>query len=229
MIPDLSAKSLDYALNHIAHVFGFLPSEMIGYAAQDPHGGYHSAYDDGFPSGSLWRVEGQALYAMVRTLKPASVLELGTWHGASATHISQALKDNGEGSMHCIDSRAYGDVFIGDMIPSDLRFLSLIELTRIEQFIPRALKEGWTYDFIFEDAMHDAAQVEFIWRHADKLLNPGGMIVSHDAMHPIAGEAVREGIARAGYEDTDGMGNGVMNVLIAPADCGFAIWRKRFG
>jgi hypothetical protein len=67
------AAHLPQALNHIAHVFGFLPSEMIGYASDDPHGGYHAAYDDGFPTGSLWRVEGQALYAIVRTLRPASI------------------------------------------------------------------------------------------------------------------------------------------------------------
>ena len=225
MMPN--AIPLNYALQHIAHTFGFLPSEMIRYAALDPHGGYNSAYDDGFPTGSLWRVEGQALYAIVRALRPASVLELGTWHGASATHLLQGIHDNQYGGLTCVDSRAYGDIEIGGMIPALLKKNAFITLTRIEQFIPRALKEGWRYDLIFEDGMHDAEQVAFIWQHADKLLNPGGMIISHDAMHAIAGEAIREGIARAGYVNGDGMGNSVMNVLIAPADCGFAVWRKR--
>jgi predicted O-methyltransferase YrrM len=225
---DARPMSLDYALNGIAHVFGFLPSEMIRYAPLDPHGGYHSAYDDGFPSGSLWRVEGQALYAIARTLKPQSVLELGTWHGASATHLLQAIADNGYGGLTCVDSREYGNIEIGGMISVSLRSRMVLEMEHIETFIPRAIKERRTYDFIFEDAMHEAEQVEFIWAHADKLLNLGGMIVSHDAMHAIAGEAVREGIARAGYDNTEGYGNGVMTVLIAPADCGFAIWRKRF-
>jgi predicted O-methyltransferase YrrM len=227
MITNARPMSLDYALNHIAHVFGFLPSEMIGYAPHDPHGGYHSAYDDGFPSGSLWRVEGQALYAMARTLKPQSVLELGTWHGASATHLLQALEDNGAGVLECVDNRAYGDIVIGNMIPDDLRYIMTFHPMPLEEWITYAIEQKYTYDFIFEDAMHDAEQVEFIWRHAGKLLNLGGMIVSHDALHAIAGEAVREGIARAGYVNADGMGNDVMNVLIAPADCGFAIWRKR--
>lgn len=216
---DTPAMSLEIALNHISHVYHILtPADVIPYAAQDPHGGYHSAYDDGFPTGSLWRVEGQFLYALVRALKPATVLELGTWHGASATHLLQAITDNKQGGLSCVDSRAYGDIEIGGMIPTDLKRLAFINMTRIETFIPHAVKEGWKYDFIFEDGMHDAEQVAFIWRHADALLNPGGMIVSHDAMHAVAGEAVREGIARAGYETT--------NVLIAPADCGFAVWRK---
>ena len=197
------------------------PFTLDAYAQQDPHGGYHASYDDGFPSGSLWRVEGQTLYAIVRTLRPASILELGTWHGASATHLLQGLSDNRYGGLTCVDSREYGDIEIGGMIPDALRPRMTLEMEHIETFIPRAIKEGWRYDLIYEDAMHEAPQVEFIWKHADALLNPGGMIVSHDAMHAIAGVAVREGIAKAGYE--------TMNILIAPADCGFAIWRKRVG
>lgn len=224
---DVRPIPLEYALNGISHVFHILtPADVIPLAALDPHGGYHAAYDDGFPSGSLWRVEGQALYALIRALKPQAVLELGTWHGASATHILQGVADNKAGGLTCIDSRAYGDIEIGGMIPQALKPLAILHDMRIEAFIPQALKEGWTYDFIFEDAMHDAEQVEFVWKHADKLLNPGGVIISHDACHAIAGEAVREGITKAGYEDTMGYGNGMMYVLIAPADCGFALYRK---
>ena len=213
--------TLDHALNAISHTLNIgLPFDMIRYSRDDPHGGYHADYDDGFPSGSLWRVEGQALYALVRALRPASVMELGTWHGASATHLLQGIKDNKYGGLICVDSRAYGDIEIGGMIPSDLKSLALIHQTRIEQFLPRALQEGWTYDLIFEDGMHDAEQVEFVWRHAEQLLAPGGVIVSHDACHKTAGPVVREGLARAGYGDK------TLNVLIAPADCGFAIYRK---
>lgn len=211
------AMSLELALNHIAHVNGFLPSEMIRYAPHDPHGGYHAAYDDGFPVGSMWRVEGQFLYALVRALKPAKVLELGTSHGCSATHILQALHDNGMGALDCVDNGSQVEV-IGDMIPDALRYRVDIHQTTIEEAIEVMLKQGYQYDLIFEDGMHDAPQVERVWRAAKRLLRIGGVIVSHDAMHAIAGEAVREGIARAGYE--------TMNVLIAPADCGFAVWRK---
>lgn len=222
-----STMSLDHALNHISHVYHILtPADVIPFAAQDPHGGYHANYDDGFPSGSLWRVEGQFLYALIRALRPDNLLELGTWHGASATHLLQAMTDNKQGGLTCVDSRAYGDIEIGGMIPKELKPLALMNMTRIETFIPHAIKEGRRYDFIFEDAMHETEQVEFIWKHADALLNPGGVIVSHDAMHAVAGEAVREGIRRAGYEIGYGA-HTVATVLIAPADCGFAVWRKR--
>lgn len=221
--------SLKYALNDISHMFHILtPADVIPFAAQDPHGGYHADYDDGFPSGSLWRVEGQFLYALVRALKPRSVLELGTWHGASATHILQALHDNGvsgdtDGTLDCVDNRAYGDIVIGNMIPLDLRLYATIHAKSLEEFITDvtpSLDQGYRYDFIFEDAMHTVEQVEIVWSAADRLLNPGGMIISHDACHPIAGSIIREGIARAGYADE------ARTVLIEPADCGFAVWRK---
>lgn len=213
--------SLEYALNHISHVFHILtPADVIPFAALDPHGGYHAAYDDGFPSGSLWRVEGQFLYALVRALKPLRILELGTWHGASATHILQAIAHNGHGHLDCVDNRAYGDVVTGDMIPPALQGGCTINHVSLEEAIATAIQKGRGYDFIFEDAMHTAEQVELVWQHADALLTPGGVIVSHDAMHNVAGEAVREGIAKAGYAEK------ALNVLIAPADCGFAVWRK---
>ncbi len=212
--------NLTTALSYIAHTFNLNPIELDMASQEDPHGGYNSAYEDGFPTGSLWRVEGQFLYALIRALHPDNVLELGTWHGASATHLLQGIVDNKHGGLTCIDSNVHGSVEIGGMIPKALKPLAFLKDMRIETFVPQAVKEGWTYDFIFEDGMHDAAQVAFVWKHADLLLNPGGMIVSHDAMHSVAGEAVRDGIQQAGY------GERTVNVLIEPADCGFAVWRK---
>jgi predicted O-methyltransferase YrrM len=214
----MTALPLSAAFMKIDAPFSLDARALIDHAAHDPHGGYHANYEDGFPSGSLWRVEGQFLYAIARALKPAKVLELGTWHGASATHLLQALHDNGMGALECVDSRAYGNVVIGGMIPDALRYRVAIHPITFEDMLDTALRQGHQYDLIFEDGMHDAEQVELVWRVAKRLLRLGGMIVSHDAMHPVAGFAVREGIAKAGYQST--------NVLIAPADCGFALWRK---
>jgi predicted O-methyltransferase YrrM len=211
--------NLKSALTRIGHAFALDPLELDMAAHEDPHGGYHSAYDDGFPVGSMWRVEGQFLYALIRALKPKRVLELGTSHGCSATHILQALQDNKQGMLSCVDNGSQIGV-VGDMIPAHLFNYTAIEQTPIETYIPYLLKTGWTYDFILEDAMHTVEQVELVWRAADRLLNPGGMIISHDAVHVLVGADVQKGIARAGYADR------ALMVLIEPADCGFAVWRK---
>ena len=42
---------------------------------------------------------GQLLYALVRAMRPTTVLEFGTGHGFSTLHIAAALRDNGEGQL----------------------------------------------------------------------------------------------------------------------------------
>jgi predicted O-methyltransferase YrrM len=211
--------NLKSALATIGHAFALDPLELDMAAREDPHGGYHSAYDDGFPVGSMWRVEGQFLYALIRALKPLSVLELGTSHGCSATHILQSLSDNGIGTMDCVDNGSQVGV-IGDMIPDYLRERVSIHPTSLENMINSVLDMEATYDVIFEDAMHTIEQVDYVWAMAGGILNPGGMIISHDAAHVLVGADVQKGIARAGYADR------ALTVLIEPADCGFAVWRK---
>ena len=218
------SMSLPLALNHISHVFHILtPADVFPFVALDPHGGYHAGYEDGFTMGSMWRVEGQVVYALARALKPLNVLELGTSRGCSATHVLQALHDNKRGHLDCVDNGSQVSV-IGDLIPDDLRANVTINRAGMEDFVP-GLLDG-SYDMIIEDGNHLPEQVAFVWGQANRLLRAGGIIVSHDAMHATAGPAVREGIARAGYADTMGYGNGVMYVLIEPSDCGLAIWRK---
>src|SRR5688572_30441821 len=106
-----SSIDLNDALDSIATAFHFDADALISYAALDPHGGYHDKYDDGFPTGSVWRVEGQILYALVRAMMSTRtdrlffrLLELGTHHGCSATHIAQAIHDGGgAGKLTCVD------------------------------------------------------------------------------------------------------------------------------
>lgn len=209
--------NLTAALTQAAAQLKLDPTELLDYPAQDKHGGYHTGYPDGFQVGSMWRVEGQFIYSLVRALRPARVLEIGTWHGCSATHILQALHDDGgEGWMNSVDCGIEISINdVGDMIPSDLRYLWLLDKTTIEDFTANLFVAP--YDFIFEDAMHSPEQVEFIWSHIPMLLKPGGVIVSHDAAHRLVGLNVRQGIERAGYAATV--------YAIDPADCGFAVMR----
>lgn len=213
----MPALSLPIALTHIASRLNLDAAPLIQYAHEDPHGGYHANHEDGFTMGSMWRVEGQVVYALVRALKPLRVLELGTSRGCSATHVLQALHDNGRGTLDCVDNGSQVSV-IGDLIPDDLRGNVTIHRAGMEDFIP-GLMDG-SYDMIVEDGSHLPEQVAFVWSMADRLLTPGGVIVSHDAMHATAGPMVQAGLALAGYADK------ALSILIDPADCGLAIWRK---
>lgn len=44
------------------------------------------------------------LYGLIRSLKPQTVVEVGTYRGFSASWMAQALKENGSGHLYCIDN-----------------------------------------------------------------------------------------------------------------------------
>lgn len=221
----------EIALDKMATTLGLDTDALITYTQDDPWGGYSVFQEDGFPVGSMWRVEGKTVYALIRALKPANVLELGTSRGCSATHILQALFDNGDGHLDCVD-HAPAEI-VGDFIPPKFRGRVDIHLTDMNAFVANLPDQS--YDFILEDGNHDSPQVEMVYRAAWRLLRPGGVIVSHDPEHFLAGAAVRAGIAQAGYRVVrykDSLTRfaddvpTVHTVLIAPSDCGLAYYRK---
>ena len=48
-------------------------------------------------------VEAELTYLALRAVKPAAVMELGTFHGWSTTWLLSALRDNGHGHLHSFD------------------------------------------------------------------------------------------------------------------------------
>ena len=64
-------------------------AQLYQYAMSDTLGGYHiDESQRRWPMGSLWGVEGQILYALVRILKPRRVVQIGGWVGCSAMHLA---------------------------------------------------------------------------------------------------------------------------------------------
>jgi len=53
--------------------------------------------------GSVYPIEGQILYALVRVLRPETVLEFGTMYGCSTEHIVAALERNDFGRLLSVD------------------------------------------------------------------------------------------------------------------------------
>jgi predicted O-methyltransferase YrrM len=202
---------LTVALKRIADRFALDADELIAYAEEDAIGGYH--HNEAlakFPGGSVWGVEGQVLYALIRVLKPKRVLEIGSWFGSSMFHMQAALQANGAGKLTCVDTD-----FKFDMDMKDGVITTLVESDLFDYTWPRRGK----FDFVFADANATQAQITHIWEQFIKYAAPGAMIVNHDAAHFVVGERVNNGIREAGVNDH-------MIVAVAPADCGLAIWRK---
>lgn len=204
--------NLMQALTEIALLLDVDPVDLATYANEDPHDGWDENRGS-WPVGSIWTVEGRVLYAIVRALGLTNAVELGTRYGCSATHIAEALKANGAGKLTTIDLYVHG--------PTELRIPP-----HLDEYVEHITGEAVSYlamrdepiDLIFEDLDHSAQTVAAVAGIARQKLAPGGVLVVHDAMHFNVGKDVRRGLEMA--ELPAGMW------LIAPSDCGLAIWRK---
>jgi predicted O-methyltransferase YrrM len=210
---------LNDALRAIAQQFDLNADELIAYAAEDPHDGWDEGRGS-WSSGSVWTVEGQVLYALVRALKPQRVIEFGTADGCSATHIAEALRANGDGYLTCFDRNEWA----GRYIPDDLRETVLIK----QAIVSSSRLEGAGFpNFVYEDSDHTTETVGAVWQWARKHVTRGGAVISHDALHPAIGHKVKAGIAQSSAE-------GVRYYPLTPAPevgatqtgQGFAIWRQ---
>jgi predicted O-methyltransferase YrrM len=201
------------SLTELGAALGMDGAALEAYAAQDQIGGV----DTGWYCGSLWSAEGKVLYALARALNVQRAVEFGTWRGCSAAHIAQALADarrDEPGYLECVDVWESA----GADIPDGLRPFIRMTFVDMCDYAAVAAEYGTQYELIFEDGPHDSASVQFIWERARDLLVPGGVIVSHDALHDTAGPHVRAGIEASGITP--------VYVSVGGSDCGLAVWRR---
>lgn len=156
-------------------------AELIGYANEDNLGGYHVDPEQSrFKQGGLWEVEGKTLYALVRWLKPETIVEIGGWEGASSAHMALAVKANGHGRVISVDNEV-GGMAHGSALPSELsQYITLVSANG-EDWLPT--QEDDSIGLLFEDADHSRELVEKIVRLGLRKVMPGGLIVNHDALH----------------------------------------------
>jgi len=182
--------------------------------------------DTGWHSGSVFADEGRLLYALVRALRPAVIWEVGCAHGCSASHMLQGLEHNNKGKLFSADLYE----FPGAKIPEPLQARHVIfQVDAAELFTKAAKRVTWpdgrqrklpAPDMIFDDGGHRTDDVAAMTAIALEHLNPGGIMVWHDTMHPHIGERVRNGIQQGGIRE------GVRHFLIEPADTGMGVWQK---
>lgn len=211
--------SLEQALQQIAEQLGLSAEALIVYANSDDIGGWDqgvSGWTGGvatWPIGSIWSVEGQVLYALVRALDVQVAAELGTLAGCSASHIAQAMLDKSSGELVCVDpDRVAGYLLLYDRAQV-VTFAHEHSTTWLESQPANSL------DLLFTDTPKNAAVTEAEIEQAVRLLRPGGVMVIHDAVHFLAGAEIQAGIQVSGLE-------GWQTYRIDPSDCGLAIWQK---
>lgn len=201
------------------------PNELIRYAGEDGLGGYHlDETQRKFPSGSLWGVEGQILYALARHLKPATIVEIGGWAGASASHLAAAVIANGMGRVISVDSGVGGQDHGYLLTPEYRQHVELIKADGREWL---ATQPDGMIGLLFEDADHSTSLTAELTALALRKCAAGGVIVNHDAAHDFAyvggGQIVNSSVGR---EVRDGLmlANAYFKPYLAePSDCGVAI------
>jgi predicted O-methyltransferase YrrM len=130
----------------------------------------------------------RAIYELVRQVRPATVLEVGTWVGGSTTMLALALERNGGGRITTVDiqdvNRPDGPWKQVGLARSPREGLGLLGLDSVtfHHSPSLAFLRGTPerYDFIFLDGGHEADVVYQEVPAALKLLNPGGVILLHD-------------------------------------------------
>lgn len=195
----------------IENFLGIETDSLLPFAKSDNIGGYHpDPSQRQWGSGAIWDVEGRVLYALIRSLKPVNVVEIGSGTGCSTNHIASALKANGEGHVVTLDRG--NTPHIADDLQSYVTVLPGDAFAFLESLPDNSM------DFILEDADHSEEMCYRVGEIAKRKLAPGGVLVAHDAAHPTVGGDVTAGFRRAGV-------NGRV-YLTEPSDCGWLVWRK---
>jgi hypothetical protein len=137
---------------------------LVEDAAEDAAGGR----GDGFSGWAIDANEGKVLYALVRALKPAQVVEIGVNEGASSTHLLYALAANGSGRLDSYDTDTNAGLLVPDGIDAQWE-LHIEDATLVE--LPSA-------QLVFEDADHSLLGATAMFQKL-KALNPR-VLVTHD-------------------------------------------------
>lgn len=170
---------MNAALMLVADQLNLDGQQIISYADEDtiPGSCEYEGMPGRDPNAIPYTNDGKFLYALVRALRPAGILESGTNHGGSAHHMIAAQVKNVFGMLVTVDNNPEADLAA---VPEEWRSRVILRHADI-----RVEANHMThFDFIHEDASHEPDTVYAIYSNLDHLLPHGGVVVSHDtALH----------------------------------------------
>jgi len=185
-----------------SHLRTLQEGEIAGFLAQHEAAGAWPAVEHEIAAlGITDRADGvnpgdrRALYYLVRALRPARVLEVGTHIGASTAHIAAGLRDNARNGapaarITSVDIEDVNDPVAGPWRRhgsphSPAQLLERLDMASSSRFVTQSslafLRETRdTWDFIFLDGDHRGATVYQEVPAALARLEPGGFLLLHD-------------------------------------------------
>jgi hypothetical protein len=133
------------------------------------------------------------MYSLVRGLRPARCLEIGTHFGGSTTITCAALDDVGAGRLVCVDPHP--------LVPADVWAGLAHRATMLRGMSPGALADamamaGGPFDFVFIDGDHTHAGVVRDVEAVLAVAAPGAHLLFHDSHYWEVRDAIDECVAR---------------------------------
>ena len=173
-------------------------------------GTLHDAFPEALPESHA-----RDIARLVRELDLLRTLETGMAYGLSTLAICDVHEERGEGEHVAIDPHQSSDwQGIGrlNLERAGLDHRARVIEARSDEALPRLRDEGLGIDFALIDGLHlfDTALVDFF--HADRMLEPGGVVVFHDTWMPAVGQAAEFVRTNRAYELVD-MGDPAMVAL----------------
>jgi cephalosporin hydroxylase len=133
------------------------------------------------------------LYAIVRGIRPARCLEIGTHFGGSTTITCAALDDSGQGRVVCVDPNP--------LVPPAVWEKVAHRATLLRGSSPDALVEAYTeaggpFDFAFIDGDHTHTGVVRDVEGVIEVAAPGAHLLFHDSHYWEVSNAIDECLSR---------------------------------
>jgi len=161
-------------------------------------GSLHDAFPEAVP-----KSHARDIARLVRELGLVRTLETGMAYGLSTLAICGVHEERDEGEHIAIDPHQSSDwQGIGrlNLERAGLAHRARVIEARSDEALPRLRDEGVRIDFALIDGLHlfDAALVDFF--HADRMLEPGGVVVFHDTWMPAIAQAAEFVRTNRAYE-----------------------------
>ena len=157
------------------------------------------------------------LYALVRWLQPATVVEVGSHIGMSAVWLARGLQETGVGLLHCIDSFCWTDQAQEEQWYRNVTECGVADYVRLIK--GRSTEVAWPrpVDMVFIDANHTYPAVK---ADTELALAAGATcVVFHDS-------ATYEGVNRYVKELRETLDRRVWETLEVTADQGLFVLHK---
>ncbi len=166
------------------------------------------------------------IYALVRLLRPAHIIETGVSSGVSSAHFLAALRRNGSGTLHSIDLPVAqrGERFgardspvalppgheSGWAVPDSLRDGWDLRIGPSESLLPRLVKEIGSLGIFLHDSLHTPSHLTFELTTVRSRLTPGAAVLADNtqwtgAAFPRFCASLGVPLARRGRTDLVGL------------------------